>query len=116
MHPRSRSTRVFALGALLALGISASLLASGAQTNDLARLTEIRSHVDDQSGIVTIEASDPVPYVASQPDPHTFVVELRDVQAAGVLERFVPDARSPISSVRIEQPGQLMERTSHAFG
>jgi len=102
MHPRSRSTRVFALGALLALGISASLLASAAQTNDLARLTEIRSRVDDQNSIVSIEASDPVPYVASQPDPHTFVVELRDVEAAGVLEHFVPDARSPISAVHVE--------------
>ncbi|MEQ1759157.1 MAG: type IV pilus secretin PilQ [Vicinamibacterales bacterium] len=102
MHPRSRFVRLFAVGAMLALGISASLLASGAQISDLARLTEITSHVDDQVGSVAIEASDPVPYVASQPDPHTFLLEMRDVQTAGLVDRFAVDPRSPISSVRIE--------------
>ena len=51
MHPRSRFVRLFAVGAMLALGISVSLLASGAQISDLARLTEITSHVDDQVAV-----------------------------------------------------------------
>jgi type IV pilus secretin PilQ/predicted competence protein len=101
MQSGSRFPRVIVLGAVLALGISATLLAS-AQSGSQARLTEIRSRVDDQNGIVSIEATDPVPYVASQPDPHTFIVELRDVEAAGVLDHFSADARSPISGVRIE--------------
>ncbi len=102
MHPRSRFTRMFALGATLALSISVSLIASGTGINGLVRLTEINSHVDEQTAIVSIEASDPVAYVASQPDPHTFLVELRDVQGVGVLDHFTPDARSPIESVRVE--------------
>src|SRR5262245_23573859 len=102
MHPRSRSTRVFMLCATLALGISATLVASAAKIIDLARLTAISSRVDDRVGSVAIEASDPVPYVASQPDPHTFVLELRDVRTVGLVDRFAADPRSPISSVRVE--------------
>jgi type IV pilus assembly protein PilQ len=82
-------------GALIA---SAPLLAR----SDLATLKKISSRVDERAGIVSIEASDPVPYVASQPDPQTFVVELRDVEAAGVADRFVPDPRNPIAAVAVE--------------
>ena len=101
MDVRTRSTRVFALCAMLALGISASLLAS-AQMADLARLTQISSRIEDTASVVAIEASDPVPYVASQPEPNTFVVELRDVQTSGIVDRFARDPRSPFASVRVE--------------
>ena len=59
-------------------------------------LKKIASRVDGRTGVIAIEASDPVPYVASQPDPRTFVVELRDVVAVGFADDFTADPRHPI--------------------
>ncbi|HWV93261.1 MAG TPA: hypothetical protein VNZ24_03050, partial [Vicinamibacterales bacterium] len=61
-----------------ALGVMNPLRVSGAGT-DTATLKRIASRVDGRMGVIAIEASTPVPYVTSQPDPKTFVVELRDV-------------------------------------
>jgi type IV pilus assembly protein PilQ len=90
---------VVVLGALMALAIGVSLQGAGAE---LASLTKIGSRIDGKVGIVSIEASDPVPYVASQPDPTTFVVELRDVAAVGYADNFKVDPRSPVSAVTVE--------------
>jgi type IV pilus assembly protein PilQ len=87
------------LGALLALVAIAQLAAS---STDTAMLKRIASRVDDRAGIISIEASDPVPYVASQPDPRTFVVEMRDVVAIGFADNFKVDPRVPVSGVRVE--------------
>ena len=38
-----------------------------------------------------------MPYVASQPDPTTFVVELRDVVALGFADEFTADPRNPVA-------------------
>jgi hypothetical protein len=43
-----------------------------------------------------------VPFVTSQPDPRSFVVELRDVVTAGVIPAVTPDPRSPIAGVRVD--------------
>ena len=51
---------------------------------------------------IAIEASDPVPYVASQPDPQTFVVELRDVVAVGFADNVRVDAGQPFARVQVE--------------
>jgi type IV pilus secretin PilQ/predicted competence protein len=101
MAYRSRFRTLFVLGALMALAVSGSLRANGAGT-DLALLKKIGSRVDNRLGIVSIEASDPVPYVASQPDPNTFVVELRDVSAVGYADDFKADPRNPVSAVTVE--------------
>src|ERR1051325_11050851 len=85
--------------ALLALGIMVPLRAA---STDTAMLKRITSRVDDRAGIISIEASDPVPYVASQPDPRTFVVEMRDVLAVGFADNFKVDPRVPVSGVRVE--------------
>ena len=69
---------------------------------DVATLKKIVSHVDAKLGVIAIEASDPVPYVASQPDPQQFVIELRDINAAGFADNFKPDARHPFSAVQVE--------------
>jgi len=87
------------LGVLAALGIMVPLRAS---TTDIAVLKRITSRVEDRAGVLSIEASDPVPYVASQPDPRTFVVEMRDVLAVGFADNFKIDPRVPISGVRVE--------------
>jgi type IV pilus assembly protein PilQ len=85
--------------ALLALAVIVPLRAS---STDLAVLKRITSRVDDQAGVLSIEASDPVPYVASQPDPRTFVVEMRDVLAVGFADNFKVDPRVPIAAIHVE--------------
>ena len=69
---------------LVLLGLCAAMTVSvmapvGARVarGDVATLKRITSKIDGRAGVITIEASDPVPYVATQPDPHSFVVEMR---------------------------------------
>ena len=76
----------------MALGVVNPLRVSGAG-NDSAMLKRIASRVDGRTGVIAIEASAPVPYVASQPDPMTFVVELRDVVALGFENEFTASPR-----------------------
>jgi type IV pilus assembly protein PilQ len=107
---RYRHTAVLALCVVLATGAKASLAASAAGAEApghadpaaAATLKKIASRVDGRAGIVAIEASDPVSYVAAQPDPRTFVVELRDVTAAGFADNFKADPRHPVSTVQVE--------------
>jgi len=70
---------------------------------DGATLTKIASRLEAHTGVVAIEASAPVPYVASQPDPRTFVVELRDVVASGFTDDFTVDPRHPVGAVQVER-------------
>ena len=65
-------------------------------------LKKIGSTLEARTGSVAIEASAAVPYVASQPDPRTFVVELRDVVAAGFADDFKADPRHPAGAVQVE--------------
>jgi hypothetical protein len=85
----------------MALGAMDPLRASGAG-NDPAMLKRIASRVDGRTGVISIEASTPVPYIASQPDPNTFVIELRDVVALGFQNQFAADPRHPVASVQVE--------------
>jgi type IV pilus secretin PilQ/predicted competence protein len=98
------------IGALLALIAIARL---GASSTDTAMLKRIASRVDDRAGIISIEASDPVPYVASQPDARTFVVEMRDVVAIGFADNFKVDPRVPVAGIRVEN-GRAFDGSSVA--
>ena len=84
-----------------ALGAMAPLGAAAARA-DAAMLKKIGSTLEARTGSVAIEASAAVPYVASQPDPRTFVVELRDVVAAGFADDFKIDPRHPAGAVQVE--------------
>ena len=95
-----RYTLLLALCAVVTLGARVPL-AAGVGT-DSATLQKIASRVDGRGGVISIEASDPVSYVASQPNPHLFVVELRDVVAAGFVDNFKADPRHPFSAVDVE--------------
>jgi len=98
---RNRLTAALVLGALVATFALGSLVASAAGAAT-ATLKAIASRVDGHAGVVAIEASDPVSYVAAQPDPHTFVVELRDVATDAFADRFRPDPRHPFAAVQVE--------------
>jgi type IV pilus assembly protein PilQ len=84
-----------------ALGVMNPLRVSGAAT-DLAMLKRIASRVDGRTGVIAIEASTPVPYIASQPDPKTFVVEMRGVVALGFQNEFATDPRHPVAALQVE--------------
>jgi type IV pilus assembly protein PilQ len=83
------------LGAMAPVGARAARV-------DVATLKRIASTVDGRAGVITIEASDPVPYVATQPDPRSFVIEMRDIVATGFADGFTADPRSPIAAVQVE--------------
>src|SRR5262245_16319272 len=97
----SRYSILLGLCLAMAAGALAPLGAAGART-DAAMLKRIVSRLDGRTGVIAIEASTPVPYVASQPDARTFVVELRDVNTAGFEDGFTADPRHPIAAVRVE--------------
>jgi type IV pilus assembly protein PilQ len=109
---RRRQIVLLVLCAAMALGLRAPLDASGAGAT-VATLKKIGSRVDGRAGVISIEASDPVPYIASQPDPRMFVIELRDVDAAGVADNFKPDPRHPFAAVQVEA-GQAPDGASVA--
>src|SRR5262249_46968254 len=67
-----------------------------------ARLKTISSRVGAKSASLIIEATDPVAYIATRPDPLTVVVDLRNVVADGVANSVIADATSPIAAVAIE--------------
>ncbi len=96
-----RHTMLLGLCTAMALGVMAPLGARGARA-DAALLRKIASTLDDRTGVIAIEASAPVPYVASQPDPRTFVVELRDVEARGFADDVSADPRHPVAAVQVE--------------
>src|SRR5687767_4144676 len=87
---------------VLCVAVTLGALVPQAAGVDVATLKKIGSRVDARAGVTAIEASDPVPYVASQPDPQQFVIELRDIVAAGFADNFKPDPRHPFSAVQVE--------------
>ncbi|HEX5110223.1 MAG TPA: type IV pilus secretin PilQ [Vicinamibacterales bacterium] len=107
MRLRYRFSILLGLCVATAVGAMAPLGAAGARA-DSATLKKIASRIDGHTGIVTIEASDPVPYVASQPDPRVLVLELRDVVTAGFTDQFSPDPRNPVAAVQVES-GQAVD-------
>ena len=96
-----RYTILLVLCVAMTVGARAPLAAGGARV-DQATLRNIASRVDGRAGVISIEASDPVPYVASQPDPRLFVIELRDVVSLGFVDNFKPDPRHPFVAVDVE--------------
>jgi type IV pilus secretin PilQ/predicted competence protein len=81
------------------LGVAGTRTEGGRGT--AATLRKVTSQLDAHKGILSIEASAPVAYVASQPDARTTIVEMRGVAADAIGEVTV-DQRHPIDAVRIE--------------
>jgi len=98
---RTRFVIVVSVCIAAAAALMAPLGASGSRT-EVAMLKKIASRVSERAGVIAIEASDPVAYVASQPDARTFVVELRDVTALGFADNFSADPRHPVAAVKVE--------------
>ena len=89
----------------LAAALAASMVIAGYAAVDpapLARLSAVSAKVAVRGASVLIEASEPVAYVATRPDPLTVVVDLRNVSAAGVANRVSGPTVFPIAAVTTE--------------
>jgi type IV pilus assembly protein PilQ len=88
--------------------LTASLAAGGSirASSPSVRLLDIRPQLDGGRLSVLIEASAPVAYAASQPDPLTVLVDLRSVGTSGVKNR-IASAVGPLANVSIENTTAL---------
>ncbi len=71
------------------------------------QLKAISSRTSKSGASLVIEATGPVPYVATRPDPFTVFVDFRNVAADGVTNRFVTSDESPIAGVEVETTDSL---------
>jgi type IV pilus assembly protein PilQ len=90
----------------LAGHVAAVGAAAGSAT--VPELRAVSTRDDGRVTAVVIEASEPVAYVTSQPDPLTVLVDLRNVRAGGVPP--VTRGLSPLGAVRVE-PGTAADGT-----
>jgi type IV pilus secretin PilQ/predicted competence protein len=99
---RRRSLIVVApIAVALAVVLSASRPAAlgGAET---AALTSISSRLDGALSTVLIEASEPVAYLTSQPDPRTVIVDVRNVSTNTLDVKPIAGQLAPVSAVAVE--------------
>ncbi|MGE0449167.1 MAG: hypothetical protein AB7Q29_06225, partial [Vicinamibacterales bacterium] len=100
----TRTTKI-ALMSLLPLAIVSTVVLSAAGAGGAAglaqpRLTAITSRLDARTTSVIIEASEPLPYVATRPDPLTLFVDFRHVNIQGSAAPTIDRSpRGPIASV-----------------
>ncbi len=67
-----------------------------------ARLNSISAKASAHGASVVLEASEPVAYVTSRPDPLTVLVDLRNATAAGVSNRVAASPAGPVAAVTVE--------------
>jgi type IV pilus assembly protein PilQ len=102
MHPRiSRLVLVTPMVAALAVSLTAGAPRSNDGTETPA-LRSISSRLDGALSTVLIEASEPVAYLTSQPDPLTVLVDLRNVAAGSMASQSISDVLEPVGSVKVE--------------
>src|SRR3954452_18343187 len=103
-------TRGVALSLAVILATAASVISRAASTAAIfpgAKLTTISSKADARSATLVIEATEPVPYIATRPDPLTVMVDFRNVDAGAVVAAAGLQARGPIASVSVESAEAL---------
>lgn len=89
-----------ALAMVLVAGAERSVAGYSAEA---PALRSVSSRMDGSVSTVLIEASEPVAYLTSQPDPLTVLVDLRNVRAAELGPHFITGTLAPVSSVTIEE-------------
>ena len=97
----SRLVLVAPIVAALAMTVMASSPAAVGNAETPA-LKSISSRLDGTVSTVLIEASEPVAYLTSQPDPLTVLVDLRHVNAASLTGRPAASMLAPVSAVGVE--------------
>src|SRR5262245_3131971 len=67
-----------------------------------ARLKAISSRVHSKGVSLVVEATSPLAYVATRPDPLTVVLDFRNVVTDAVANSVAPQPKSPIAGAVIE--------------
>jgi type IV pilus assembly protein PilQ len=75
------------------------------------RLKSIVSHVGRSGTSLVIEATEPMPYVATRPDPLTLYIDFRNVATDGFKSKVATSPKTPIADVAVE-PGDAVTATS----
>src|SRR5262245_16207205 len=101
--------------ALLVTVAAAGALVNASGTDDHAvpastpaavRLKAISTRVNSKGASLVIEATEPVAYIQSRPDPLTLLLDFRNVGAEGVANT-ASTAKNPIANVSIESAESL---------
>jgi len=94
----------FRMVSLVALACAALAGSAGVRATEApARLLEVRPRLDAGRTAVLIEASEPVAYATSQPDPLTVLVDLRHVTGRGAANRLADRSAGPVAVVDLEE-------------
>ncbi len=67
------------------------------------KLVGISARSDDNGQTVLIEATEPVAYTVSQPDPLTVLVDLRNTSIDGAVNRLAETPSGPVRTVHVEE-------------
>jgi type IV pilus assembly protein PilQ len=99
-------------GLALILTVAAAGTLLNASAPNAARPTNvtlkaISARVNAKGASLVIEASEPVAYTATRPDPLTLLLDFRNVAAGAVANSVVANAKSPIASVSVEATESL---------
>jgi type IV pilus assembly protein PilQ len=103
-------TKAYALLVAVVLAGSLAGASSGESRNGttavapVVHLKTITSRATSAGTSLVIEASDPVPYVATRPDPLTLYIDFRNVSVDG-LASVAANAKGPIAGITVE-PGE----------
>ena len=84
----------------VAAAVTGGLVLSAAPAENI-RLVGVSAQALGRSASVLIEASEPVAYAVSRPDPLTLLVDLRNVQVANAVNQVA--RRGPLAGVTLEQ-------------
>ena len=79
---------------------AADATSSGAE---FPHLRAVSARADGGVSAVVIEATEPVAYVTSQPDPLTVLVDLRNVSAGGIQAAATARGLTPLRGVHVEE-------------
>ncbi len=79
---------------------AADATSSGAE---FPHLRAVSTRADGSVSAVVIEATEPVAYVTSQPDPLTVLVDLRNVRAGGIQAGATARGLTPLRGVQVEE-------------
>src|SRR5688572_12042436 len=97
-------------GLLLCAAAAALLNVSGSATAPAAptvRLTSVTTRVHPGGAALVVEATEPVPYVSTRPDPLTLVLDFRNVSLDGFANTFAPQAGHPVAGVTVQGDNSL---------
>jgi len=101
--------------ALFLTVVAAGALVSAAAppgTMSAVKLRAISSRVNAKGASLVIEASEPVAYTTSRPDPLTLLLDFRNVAGKDVANSVAADVKSPIAHVSVEDTESLGAPTS----